>query len=121
MIKIITTADDYALSKGVNDAIIECIDAGCLTSVNVMVNMPYLDKRLINYKNMISVGIHFNLTVGKCISNPKNIDTLVDSNGCFYEYNVFVKRVKKGLIKREHIRNELKAQLEFFISFFDFG
>ena len=121
MVKIITTADDYAMSMGVNSAIIECINLGILTSTNVMVNMPCLDDELKNYKNKISIGIHFNLTAGKSISDPKDIYTLVSDDGYFYSYDLFKQKVNKGLIKTEHIQRELIAQLNKFISFFGFS
>ena len=40
MKKLIITADDYGMSRAVNDAIDAGIAAGLITSTNVMVNMP---------------------------------------------------------------------------------
>ena len=39
MRKLIITADDYGMCQIVNDAIDDCIEAGLVTSTNVLVNM----------------------------------------------------------------------------------
>ena len=46
MKKLIITADDYGMSRAVNDAIDAGVDAGLITSTNAMTNMPLTRKRL---------------------------------------------------------------------------
>jgi len=120
MIRIITTADDYGMSQAINEAIIDCINNGTLTSVNVMVNMPFLNSD-IKDKKRISIGIHWNLTIGKCVADKNDVSSLVDENGSFFPYETFKKRIKKGLVKKSHILVELEAQFQRFCSIFGYA
>jgi predicted glycoside hydrolase/deacetylase ChbG (UPF0249 family) len=49
VLKLIITADDYGMSPAVNNAIEAGIEAGLITSTNVMTNMDYY-KDAINLK-----------------------------------------------------------------------
>lgn len=113
--KLIITADDYGMSPAVNNAIEAGIEAGLITSTNVMTNMDYY-KDAINLKkyNSISVGIHFTLTCGKPVSEREKITTLVSPNGIFYNYREFRRRYRLGLISNNDIRTELIAQYKRF-------
>ena len=117
MKKLIITADDYGMSVGVNRAIDAGIEAGLITSTNVMPNMPYFEEaiKLKGYEN-ISVGIHFTLSCGAPVSKAEDIPTLVSSTGEFYKYADFRKRYRKGLIKDCDIITELTAQYEKYVA-----
>ena len=112
----IITADDYGMCDVVNKAIDDCMSAGLVTTTNVIVNMDdlasaaNLRKRFPN----VSIGMHWNITAGKPISPIHEISSLVDENGNFYKVLDFFYRYKKGLIKKEHIKKELKAQYKLF-------
>ena len=116
MSKIVFTADDYGMSQGVNEAICDCIHIGILRSTNVMVNMNYLDNVSELLVNNISVGIHWNLTAGKSVLTKKEIPSLVDENGDFYSYDVFVTKLKQRKIDVNDILKELTAQYNKFVS-----
>ena len=99
MKKLIITADDYGMSRAVNDAIDAGIDAGLITSTNVMVNMPFFKEALkLKDKAGVSVGLHWVLACGKPILSSKEIPSLVASNGEFYSYPEFRARLRKKLI-----------------------
>lgn len=117
MKKLIITADDYGMSLAVNEAIDAGIEAGLITSTNVMPNMPFFEnaKKLKEYKS-ISVGIHFVLSCGKPISKPELIPSLVDENGDFFKYPEFRKKYRKHLIKDKDILIELNAQYEKYVT-----
>ena len=111
MKKLIITADDYGMSKAVNEAIDAGIEAGLITSTNVMTNMPFYKEALkLKDKNNISVGIHWVLACGKPVLPAEEIPTLVASDGQFYPYPEFRKRLGKKLISFEDIKKELVAQ-----------
>lgn len=116
MKRVIITADDYGMSKAVNTAIEEGIEARLITSTNVMMNMPFSDDavRLKKLSNAVSVGIHWTLTCGKPISDPRRIRSIVDSDGNFLPYSEFRSRLRKGKIKKEDVCTELTAQYEKF-------
>ncbi len=111
MRKLIITADDYGMSRAVNDAIDAGINAGLITSTNVMTNMPFY-KEAVKLKGIegISVGIHWVLACGKPILPASEIPTLVAANGEFYPYAEFRKRLRKKLISFSDIKKELIAQ-----------
>ena len=111
MKKLIITADDYGMSRAVNDAIDAGIAAGLITSTNVMTNMPlYKEAIKLKGKEGLSVGIHWVLACGKPVLPAKEIPTLVADNGEFYPYPEFRKRLRKKLISFADIKKELIAQ-----------
>ena len=111
MKKLIITADDYGMSRAVNDAIDAGIEAGLITSTNVMTNMPfYKDAKKLKENINVSVGIHWVLSCGKPVLPPSDIPSLVTQNGEFYSYPEFRSRLRKKLISFEDIKKELLAQ-----------
>ena len=111
MKKLIITADDYGMSKAVNEAIDAGIDAGLITATNVMTNMPlYKEAAKLKGKAGVSVGIHWVLACGKPILPAHEIPTLVTATGEFYSYPEFRKRLRKKLISFDEIKKELIAQ-----------
>lgn len=111
MKKLIITADDYGMSKSVNDAIHAGIEAGLITSTNVMTNMPFYQEavKLKNYP-CLSVGLHWVLACGKPVLAKEEVPTLVDENGEFYPYPVFRRKLRNRQISFEDIKRELVAQ-----------
>ena len=115
MHRLIITADDYGMSKAVNEAIDEGIEKGLITSTNVMTNMPCFKEANKLAENVkISVGIHWNLTCGKPVLSAEDIPTLVTKDGNFFDYPEFRKRYRKGKIKWIDIEKELLAQYELY-------
>ena len=116
MHQLIITADDYGMSKAVNKAIDEGIEAGLITSTNVMMNMPYYQeaKKLMDNPS-VSVGMHWVLTCGKPVLRAEEVPSLVTAEGSFYDYPDFRKRYRKHLINDDEIKKELIAQYQLFI------
>ena len=115
MKKLIVTADDYGMSRGVNDAIDAGIAFGLITSTNVMTNMDYYREAEKLRSTDVSIGLHWTVSAGKPVLHPDEIKTLVNTDGNFYSYSDFRKRYRKGLIAREDIAKELKAQYARFV------
>lgn len=115
MKKLIITADDYGMSRAVNDAIDAGIDAGLITATNVMTNMPFYKEaaKLVASENL-SVGIHWVLACGKPVLPAGEIPTLVNENGEFYPYPEFRRRLRKKLISFADIKKELIAQYDLY-------
>lgn len=116
MQKIIVTADDYGMCDIVDKAIDKGIENGFITTTNVMLNMESLSnaKTLRERYPHISIGIHWNVTTGKPLCNPKDIPTLVDENGEFWSIREFKKRYSKKLIKEKDLEKELERQYKLF-------
>jgi chitin disaccharide deacetylase len=70
---VIVNADDLGASRGVNDGILEAVDAGIVTSASLMVNMPAAADAVARLaaRSAVSVGIHVNLT-------DESLPTVVD-------------------------------------------
>ena len=116
MKKLIITADDYGMSKGVNEAIDAGIACGLITSTNVMTNMEYYREAEKLRKSDVSVGLHWTLSAGKPVLSPQEIPTLVDREGNFFPYAEFRSRYRKKRISDEDIVKELKAQYNRFVA-----
>ncbi len=111
MKKLIITADDYGMSRAVNNAIDAGIEAGLITSTNVMTNMPYY-KEAKKFKDNpnISIGLHWVLASGRPVLPKEEIASLVTCNGEFYPYSEFRSRLRHRRISFDDIKKELKAQ-----------
>lgn len=117
MKQLIITADDYGMSRAVNDAIEAGMGAGIITSTNVMTNMPlYEEAKGLKAKfPNVSVGLHWTLSgAGKPVTPIEQVQSLVNERGDFFSYPVFRKRYRKGLIKNEEILTELRNQFDRF-------
>ena len=118
--KLIVNADDFGLTKGVNQAAIECYKNGSISSATLMVNADATEEAVALAKENpgLGVGLHFNLTIGKPLSEAKDIPTLVDSNGFFWRRKMFEKKAFLRSIKPKDVETELLAQVK---QFRDFG
>lgn len=112
MRKLIINADDFGMSREVNEGIKKGIKAGMINSVSVMVNMPYFKDASAFLKKFprIAVGLHFNITEGHSILKPKEVSSLLkeDNNFFFWKYLVLKLLTKNCSLKQ--IENELRAQ-----------
>lgn len=116
MQKIIVTADDYGMCDIVDKAIDAGIENGFITTTNVLLNMESLEnaKTLRTRYPQISVGIHWNVTTGYPILNPKEIPTLVREDGSFWPLPEFKKKYSQKKINPEELEKELEAQAVLF-------
>ena len=116
MQKIIVTADDYGMCDEVDRAINAGIENGFITTTNVMLNMATLSDAadLRTRYPSLSVGIHWNVTTGKPISDSKTIPSLVDETGTFWPIGTFKKKYHKGEIVSTDLEKELEAQYSLF-------
>ena len=78
-------ADDAGMSKGVNSGITKLIKKGILYSFSIFTNGQYAKEAIaIAKKNPeIKIGLHFNITTGKSISDHDMLPLLTDSDNNF--------------------------------------
>jgi chitin disaccharide deacetylase len=82
----ILSADDFGISPGVNNAVIEAHKNGYLTHTSVMANMPFARDACTRRNNEapgLHVGLHLNLSVGSPISHAASVRALVGGDGRF--------------------------------------
>lgn len=96
---MIITADDFGFTKDTNYAVLNLLKEGLITQASLMVNQPATDHaiNLIKQHNLTNIGLHFNLTQGRSISDP----TVAFS--------------KEKSYTPEFIEQELEAQIQVFI------
>jgi predicted glycoside hydrolase/deacetylase ChbG (UPF0249 family) len=109
--RVIINADDFGITNGVNKAIFELVDAGVLTSTSVMSNMPHYED-IVNLKDKIGIGIHFNLTVGKPVTEAYKIPTIVRNNGEFFDLLLLLKKMRQRKVSKQEVEIELNAQIK---------
>lgn len=115
MKELILNADDFGLTKGVNDGILRAFRDGVLTSATLMANAPAFDDavRCAGANPKLGVGCHLVLAGGAPVAEPKDIPSLVDKHGRLpASLGRFVARVSAGAIRAEDIERELRAQIQ---------
>ena len=116
--RIIINADDFGMTRSINQAVVELAQIGSLTSTTAMVNMPYWKQveMLLPFDDF-GIGLHFNLTEGKPVCDSSLVPSLVDADGNFHAFSEFRSRCKKNKINKDEILTELKAQFELLYNF----
>jgi predicted glycoside hydrolase/deacetylase ChbG (UPF0249 family) len=109
---LIINADGFGFAFGANQGIFECLQYGLVTSVSVNTSFEAVKevKRLATEFPHVSIGVHLNLQVGRPVSRPESVGTLVDSAGNF-RGTEFVPRLLSGKIKVADMAAELDAQV----------
>jgi hopanoid biosynthesis associated protein HpnK len=114
---LITTADDFGLSQGVNDAVILAATQGILTSASLMVAGPAAADAVARAKDtpQLAVGLHLVVIEGTPVLPPEQIPDLVGRDGRFPSDQLalgiryyFSPRVRRQLAA------EIRAQFEAF-------
>lgn len=83
MKRLIVTADDFGLSRGVVLGILEGHERGIVTSTSLMVNAPAAEEafRAARDHRSLATGLHFVLSFGKPTGSPDAIETRLLSSG----------------------------------------
>lgn len=112
MKRLVVTADDFGLTAGVNQGILEAHRRGIVTSTSLMVNAPAAAEaaRLARECPTLSIGLHFVLTFGRPIGPLDEVRALVTPESVFPRLDSGV----QGMAPPSAIRAELKAQIECF-------
>ena len=109
---MIVNADDFGLSPGVNEGVLEAHAAGVVSSVSVLVNAPGWEHALAALRGAatLDVGLHLNLTAGAPVSGGGG--SLVDPRtGRFHGLAGLVARALTGRIDPKQVAEECGAQL----------
>jgi hopanoid biosynthesis associated protein HpnK len=107
--RLIVNADDFGLSRSVNEAVVRAHREGILTSASLMVNEPGFDEavKLAKENPKLGVGLHLTLLMGHSALSPEKIPGLVNSRGEFSNspvgvgMNYFFKRNLRGQLRAE--------------------
>ena len=112
---LILNADDFGLTRGVNEGIIRAHREGILTSATLMATGPAFQDAADRARATptLGVGCHLVLTGGVAIAPREKIPSLVDREGHLpRSLGQFLAKLSSGGISTEEIEVELRAQIE---------
>jgi predicted glycoside hydrolase/deacetylase ChbG (UPF0249 family) len=114
--KVIVNADDFGLTEGVNRAVARCFEAGSVSSTTLVVTGDAAEDaaQLATSMPGLGVGLHFNLTLGRPLSNPDRVASLVGAAGDFSSRSRLLMRWLLGTLDQAEIRSELETQVKRF-------
>lgn len=119
MTRLIVNGDDFGMCEGVTLGILKAHKDGILRSTTMMVGMPFAKQAALMAKDYphLGVGIHFTLTAGKPVSDPKEVPTLVEEDGTFHSqfWHIDNMKAEHDQLNYDEVYKELRAQLELFI------
>ena len=108
---IIVNADGFGFTPGVNRGILETLKFGIVKSVSCNANFDAIEDlpELIAEFPQVSVGVHFNLSVGSPVCDPAEVPSLVGRDGTLLG-EALVPKLLTGKIRQSEIEAELEAQ-----------
>lgn len=114
MRQLIVNADDFGLTQGVSNGILDAHREGIVTSATLMANGSAFDTAVSISRRApeLGIGVHLNLTTGEPVSTALKIRSLVDHNG---RLHFSVSRLLQALVLRHvdlaHVESELRGQI----------
>ncbi len=114
MDKLIINADDFGLTEGINNAVVEGYQRGVISSATLMATAPAAGHaaRLAAENPGLGVGLHLNLTWGEPALPAGRVRSLLGSNGRFPGLAAAVVRLSTGRARAAELAAELEAQAE---------
>jgi len=110
--RLIINADDFGISRGVNDGILEAAQSGGITSTSLIVNLPDSSDAVARTSRCsgISVGLHLNLTVGNALTGPSSLTRGASPE--FYSLSRLLAAASLGMIDESDVERECLAQID---------
>ncbi len=111
--KIILCADDFALTDGVSQAILELLAQGALSATGAMTNRPHwprLAQELVTFSGRADLGLHLNLTCAEPLSQMP----VVAPSGRFPALGELARMALVSSQARAEIAAEVARQLDAF-------
>ncbi len=107
---LITTADDFGLTEGVNEAVQDAAANGILTTASLMVSAPYAADAVACAHKLpsLAVGLHLVVIEGTPTLPPEAIPDLVGPDGRFPSDQL---RLGVNYYFRPRIRRQLEAEI----------
>lgn len=110
--KVLFNADDFGLTRGITDGVIESHVNGIVDSTTLMMNGLAVEHAVLAAKKTpsLKVGIHLVLTWGKPLS--KDVPDLINEDGFFKYRNNFA---QSEIPNVEQVELEWRTQIEAFL------
>src|SRR5438105_14172244 len=110
--RLVVNADDFGLSPGVNEGILEAHAAGAVSSVSVLGDAPGWEPAVAALRRAgaeLGAGLHLNLTAGEPVSGGQSL--VHARTGRFHGLAGLVARALTGRIDHHDVAAECGAQL----------
>lgn len=114
MRRLRVTADDFGLTPGVTEGILEAGSKGIVTHASVMAGGLDFDRAIALARDTsdLGIGVHLTLTWGAPQSSPDEVASLVGAGGLFASLPTILGRAMRGRLDRGEIAEEWRAQIE---------
>jgi len=112
--ELIVNADDFGLSRPVNEGIVRAHSEGIVTSTTVLATGDEFEHAvsLAHRYPTLDIGVHLALVGQRPLLDPAEVPTLVREDGLFHEsIFVFARRYATGRIDLADVERELDAQV----------
>ncbi|MEO8355510.1 MAG: carbohydrate deacetylase [Chloroflexota bacterium] len=116
MKRLIINSDDYGRTPEISRGIREAHLHGVVTSTTCMMNIPTTAEDVaiaLQETPKLGLGVHLVLTMGRPISAPESLQSIVDENGNFFKYSPLVEHLTS--LNMDEVKKEWRAQIEAFI------
>src|SRR5689334_6802241 len=116
MKELIINSDDYGRTPDISRGIREAHLHGVVTSTTCMMNIPTTAQDIaiaLGETPALGMGVHLVLTMGRPISAPETVPSIVDANGNFFKYTPLVEQLTNLIM--EDVKREWRAQIDAFI------
>jgi predicted glycoside hydrolase/deacetylase ChbG (UPF0249 family) len=112
MKRLVVVADDFGLSAGVVEGIVEAHERGIVTSTSLMVNAPAAGEAFEAARRVpsLATGLHFVLTFGRPKGPEGPLERLLETDGSFRRNGSLAHQQARP----DEVREELRAQLREF-------
>lgn len=115
MMKLVLRADDLGYSEGVNYGIAKSVEEGIIGSVGIMTNMPAVIHGLKLMEDTdVCLGQHTNICVGKPLTDPLLIASIINENGEFKSSKEY-RQAKEDFVVLDEVILEIEAQYKRFV------
>ena len=114
MKRLIVNADDFGMSRGINEGILRAFECGCVTSATIMATGLAFDHaaRLSRENTCMSVGIHLTLIGGKPLMPAVEVPSLVSRDGSLpNSVSSLLAMMISGRIRPADIQREFRSQI----------
>src|SRR5689334_17247691 len=111
MKQLIINSDDYGRTPDISRGIREAHLRGVVTSTTCMMNIPTTaeDVRIaLKETPELGMGVHLVLTMGRPISPPEAVPSIVEENGNFFKYTPLIEHL--SILNMDEVKKEWRSQ-----------